>query len=162
MRIPAIDDLLDILNIVQEKIKRVDEKIEEVAKNDEDVQLLETIPGVGHVIATSIKAEVGDLGRFASSDGLASYAGVAPTTRQSGEKKAVIGRMSKQGNPRLRYMLTEAVHIHVQFCKDSRIAAYYRRKSEEKGSKKAMVAAAKKLLEVMYLMIVRKQAFHAH
>jgi len=162
LRMPAIDDYMDILSIVQDKIKKVDERIEEVAKNDEDVQLLETIPGVGHVIATTIKAEVGDLGRFDSSDGLASYAGLAPAVRQSGEKKAHIGGMSKQGNPRLRYMLTEAVHVHVQFCRDSRISAYYRRKSEEKGTKKAKVAAAKKLLEVMYLMIIRKQAFNAH
>jgi len=162
LRRASIDDLMDILSIIQEKIERVDEEIGNVAKNDQDVQLLETIPGVGHVIATSIKAEVGHLGRFDSSDGLASYAGVAPTTRQSGEKKAVSGRMSKQGNPRLRYMLTEAVHIHVQFCKDSRITSYYLRKKDEKGTKKAKVAAAKKLLEVMYLMIVRRQAYQAH
>jgi len=159
---PAVDDLLDIPAIVQDKIRRVDEKIEEVAKNDEDVQLLETIPSVGLVIATVIKAEVGDLSRSDSSDGLASYAGLAPLVRQSGQRKAHIGGMSKQGNPRLRYMLTEAVHVHVQFCRDSRISAYYRRKSEEKGTKKAKVAAAKKLLEVMYLMIIRKQAFNAH
>ena len=161
LHIFAIDDLLDILAVVQDRIKLADKRIEEAAKKDEDVRLLETIPGVGHVIATSIKAEAGDLGRFDSSDGLASYAGLSPRTWQSGEKKAVSGRMSKFGNSRLRYMLIEAVHIHVMFC-DSRIAEYYRRKKEQKGSKKAAVAAAKKLLEVMYLMIVRKQAFHAH
>ena len=157
-----IDDLLDVLEVLQRKIEMVNDRIEATAKEDEDVRLLETIPGVGHVIATSIKAEVGDLKRFDSSDGLASYAGLSPRTWQSGEKRTVVGRMSKQGNSRLRYMLTEAVHIHVQFCKDSRITSYYLRKKEEKGTKKAKVAAAKKLLEVMYLMIIRRQVFHAH
>jgi len=159
---PAVDDLLDIPAIVQDKIRRVDEKIEEVAKNDEDVQLLETIPSVGLVIATVIKAEVGDLSRSDSSDGLASYAGLAPLVRQSGQRKAHIGGMSKQGDPRLQHMLTEAVHVHVMHCDDSRITAFFRRKKEEKGSKKATIAAAKKMLEVMYLMIVRRQSFHAH
>lgn len=132
---------------MQLKIKSANDRIENAAKGDEDGQLLKTIPGVGHVIATSIKAEAGDLGRFECSDGLAAYAGVAPTTRQSGEKKAVASRMSRRENSRSRYMLMEAVHIHIRFCQDSRIAAYYHRKSEEKGTKKAKVAASKKLLE---------------
>jgi len=161
LRRPMIDDLLDVLELVQLKILKADESIKEAAKNDDDVQLLETIPGVGHIIATSIKAEVGDLKRFDSSDGLASYAGLSPRTWQSGEKKAVSGRMSKFGNSRLRYVLVEALHIHVMFC-DSRIAEYYRRKKGEKGAKKAAVAAAKKLLEVMYLMVIRKQEYRAH
>jgi transposase len=44
-----IDDLLDILEVVQEKIKKADARIEEEANQDEDIRLLETIPGVGHV-----------------------------------------------------------------------------------------------------------------
>jgi len=128
LRIPAIDDLLDILEVVQDKIKLVDGRIRD--ETDEDVQLLETIPGVGHVIAATIKAEVGELERFDSSD-LVSNAGLALAVRQSGEGKAHIGGMSKQGDPRLRHMLVEAVHIHVMFC-DSRTSSYYRRKKEEK------------------------------
>ena len=162
LRMTAIDDFLDILEVVQGKIRQVDERIEEAAKEDEDVRLLETIPGVGHVIATSIKAEVGDLGRFRSADHLASYAGLTPAVRQSGERKAVSSYMSKQGNPRLRHMLTEAVHIHVMHCEDSKLTAFFRRKKEEKGTKKAVVAAAKKLLEIMYLMIVRRRPYQAH
>ena len=157
-----IDDLLDILDVVQRKIKSMDARIEEAARNDEDVRLLETIPGVGHIVATVIKAEVGDLGRFDSADQLASYAGLAPTVRQSGESKAHVGGMSKRGNPRLRHVLTEAVHVHVMYCEHSRLTAFFRRKKEEKGSKKAVVATAKKLLEVMYVMIVRRQTFQAH
>jgi transposase len=162
LHMSMIDDLLDILEIVQGKIKNMDAKIEEAARNDEDVRLLETIPGVGHIVATVIKAEVGDPHRFESADQLASYAGLAPTVRQSGEGKAYIGGMSKRGNPRLRHVLAEAVHVHVMYCGDSRLTTFFLRKKEEKGSKKATVATAKKLLEVMYVMIIRKQEFHAH
>jgi transposase len=148
MRSEMIDDLLDILEIVKEKIKRVDERIRDVSDAHEDIRLLETIPGVGHVVAMTIKAEVGEIGRFRSPDALASYTGLAPMVRQSGENKAHVGGMSKQGNPRLRYMLTEAVHV--MYCLGSRLTSFYERKKEEKGSKKATVATAKKLLEVMY------------
>lgn len=133
-----------------------------MTQKDEDVRLLETIPGVGHVVAMTIKAEVGEVGRFDSSDALASYAGLTPVVRQSGEKKGHIGGMSKQGNPRLRYMLIEAVHVHVMFCTNSRLTAFFLRKKEEKGSKKATVATAKKMLEIMYLMIIRRNEFQAH
>ena len=162
LNLMMINDLLDVLEVVQEKIKRVDDRIKDEAKNDEDMRLLETIPGVGHVVAMTIKAEVGDFGRFDSADHLASYAGLAPAVRQSGESKAHTGGMSRQGNPRLRYMLTEAVHVHVMYCEESRLTSFFRRKKEEKGSKKATVATAKKLLEVMYLMIVRRRQFQAH
>jgi transposase len=157
-----IDDLLDILEMVQDKIKKIDVRIKDEANKDEDIHLLETIPGVGHVVAMTIKAEVGDVGHLDSSDAPASYAGLAPAVRRSGESKGHTGGMSKHGNPRLRYMLTEAVHVHVMFCEDSRLAAFFLRKKEEKGSKKATVATAKKLLEIMYLMIIRRQALKAH
>lgn len=158
----VIDDLLDVLEFVQRKIKEVEKRIAEVAKKDEEIQRLETIPGVGHVVATTVKAETGGLGRFDSSGGLISYAGLAPRTWQSGEKEPRSGRMSKQGNARLRYVLIEAVHVHVMRRKDSQLTLYYNKKKEEKGSGKAAVAAAKKLLEMMYLMTVREQPYHAH
>lgn len=162
LRIEAVDDHLDILEVVQEKVKKADGRIKDEATKDADIQLMETIPGVGHVVATVIKAEVGDLGRFRSPDTLASYAGLAPVVRQSGEGKGHFGGMSKQGNPRLRYVLTEAVRIHVMFCEDSRLTAFYLRKKEEKGSKKAVVATAKKMLEAIYFMVLRKEEFRAH
>jgi len=82
-----INDLLDTLDVVQGKIKSMDVRIEDAAMNDEDVHLLETVPSVGHIMATVIKAEAGGLHRFGSADQLASYAGLAPTIRQSGEAR---------------------------------------------------------------------------
>ena len=55
-----------------------------MARDDPDVQLLTTIPGVDYYIALLIKAEVGDVGMFSSGDHLASYAGLVPSTRSSG------------------------------------------------------------------------------
>jgi transposase len=50
--------------VVQERIRRIDARIEDVAKKDEDMRLLETIPGVDHVAAMTIKADVGEVDRF--------------------------------------------------------------------------------------------------
>ena len=158
---PVVDDHLDILEIPQQKIGKAEKEIEEESQDDEELRLLQTIPGVGHIVASTVKAEVGNLSRFRSAEALASYAGLIPALRQSGERSYSAG-MSRHGNSRLRYVLTEAVHVHVMFCEESRLTAFFRRKKEEKGGKKATVATAKKLIEVMYAMALRKEEFHAH
>ena len=55
-----------------------------VARDDEGVRLLMTIPGVGYYLALLIKAEIGDFNRFVNSDHLCSYAGIVPSTHSSG------------------------------------------------------------------------------
>lgn len=101
LNIIVINDRLDLLEVVQRKIDDVNDMIEAAAMNDEDVRLLETIPGVGHVIAVPVKAETGGLGRFDSSGGLVCYAGLHPRTWQSGEKGPVLEEYPSMGTPAL-------------------------------------------------------------
>ena len=49
-----------------------------MARDDPEVQLLMTIPGIGYYIALLVKAEVGDIKRFTGGDHLVSYAGLIP------------------------------------------------------------------------------------
>jgi len=159
--IVQLGDLLDMMELVQSKTAKVDEDIEKICQDDEDVQRLKTIPGIGDVVATSFVAEIGDINRFSSSERLASYAGLAPIVRQSGEKEWT-GPISKHGNATLRYLLIEAAYSHVRCAKDSKLTRFFERKSQAKGRKKAIVATARKMLEVIYYMLKRGEAYHAH
>jgi transposase len=159
--IVQLDDLLDIMELVESKIEKVDEDIRKICLDDEDVQRLKTIPGMGDVIATSFVAEIGDINRFPSSEKLASYAGLTPIVRQSGEKEWT-GPISKHGNATLRYLLVEAAYSHVRYAKDSKLTRFFEMKSQAKGTKKAIVATARKMLEVIYYMLKRGEAYHAH
>jgi len=159
--IVQLDDLLDIMELVESKIEKVDEDIRKICLDDEDVQRLKTIPGIGDVIATSFVAEIGDINRFPSSEKLASYAGLTPIVRQSGEKEWT-GPISKHGNATLRYLLVEAAYSHVRYAKDSKLTRFFEMKSQAKGTKKAIVATARKMLEVIYYMLKRGEAYHAH
>jgi len=59
-------------------------QLRRLARDDEDVRLLMTIPGVGYYLALLVKAEIGDVSRFKSGDHLCSYAGLVPSTYSSG------------------------------------------------------------------------------
>jgi transposase len=155
-----LNDKLDILEHVAEKIRNVETKLEERYSKDEDVGLIRTIPGIGLVTATVIKAEIGDVTRFSSSKDLAAYVGLTPTTYQSGEKEW--SGHTRQGNDRIKHVLIEAMLFHIRYCPSSRISQYNVRKREAIGRKKAVVATARKLMEAIYFMLVRRTAFQAH
>jgi len=156
----VVSEKLDLLALTLEKIGKVEAVIEERWGKDEDVQLIQTIPGVGLVTASVLKAEIGDLSRFSSADSLAAYVGLTPTTYQSGEK--AWSGPTRRGNSRVKHVLIKAMLFHTHFCPDSRISRYKSRKSDSIGKKKAIVAAGRKMLEAIYFMLLRRQPFHAH
>ena len=114
--------------------------------NDE-ISILLTIPGIGYFSALLIYAEVGDINRFPNSKKLCSYAGLVPTVRQSGNK-IIRGRITKEGNKLLRWVLVQCAHMAVR--KDERLRQFYERIKAKKGHQKAIVATARKLLTVIY------------
>jgi len=108
--------------------------------------ILLTIPGIGYFSALLIY-EVGDINRFPNSKKLCSYAGLVPTVRQSGNK-IIRGRITKEGNKLLRWVLVQCAHTAVR--KDERFKRFYERIKAKKGPQKAIVATARKLLTVIY------------
>lgn len=65
-------------------------------------ELLTSIKGIGDITAAAFLGEVTDIDQFESAQQLAAYAGLTPSQHQSGKSISKPGRMSKQGNPRLR------------------------------------------------------------
>lgn len=156
----VLNDRLDVLEVIAEKIVKVEGTIKERHGTDEEVELMRTIPGIGLVTASAIKAEIGDITRFSSSKDLVAYVGLTPMTYQSGEKEW--SGHTRPGNNRIKHVLIEAMLFHFHYCPDSKISRYYSRKKDSIGNKKAIVAGGRKLMEAIYFMLVRKQAFHAH
>ncbi len=68
---------------------------------------LQTLPGVGPIVALTLIAALADVTRFPSAKHVASYAGLIPSTHQSGDRDRH-GRITKRGAPELRAMLCEA------------------------------------------------------
>lgn len=107
-----------------------------------------TIPGMGFRMAAMIIAEAGDFSRFESADKLLAYAGMSPSTYQSGQLRNCYPRMEKRGSRYLRYALYNATK-HV--CRyDPTFAAYLGKKcAEGKHYNVAISHACKKLVRVI-------------
>ena len=152
-----IKDHSELIEKIQPYLKAVEKRIEEEIENQSElkkmIDLLQTIPGVGPVSSAAIAAEVADFSRFDSAKKLASYAGLNPIVRASGDKKHTF-RLSKQGSPVLRHTLIE-VATRVRDKENSRnLYAYYHRmkKEHKKTPLEARIALAHKMLGCMYYM----------
>jgi transposase len=133
-----------------EEIQQQNLQLGEKAKQDERVQWLMTLPGIGEVSAMMILAEIGDIQRFSSKEALCSYSGLVPRVRESAGK-AARSAISKQGSSNLRWIMVEAAQIATR-CSPA-VKRYYERLLRKKHKHVARVAVARKLLIAVYAML---------
>jgi transposase len=117
---------------------------------ESDFLRLQTVPGVGPIVALTVLAAFWDANRFPTAQHASSYAGLVPTTSQSGDRDHH-GRITKQGSPELRAMLVEAAH---HACRTSHpLSPYFRSMCARRGYKMAVVAVAHRLCRILYAML---------
>ena len=110
-----------------------------------------TIPGIGVRMGAMILAEVGDFSRFDSPDKVLAYAGMSPSTYQSGQLNNGYAHMEKRGSRYLRYAIYNATKYVCLW--DPTFAAYLAKKrAEGKHYNVALSHAAKKLVRLIYAM----------
>ena len=106
-----------------------------------------------------ILAEVGDFSRFSNADQLLAYAGLSPSTYQSGQLESCYSHMEKRGSKYLRYALYNATKYACLW--DERFATYLAKKrAEGKHYNVAISHAAKKLVRTIYRMELTGQPYH--
>ena len=108
-----------------------------------------SIPGINYRMGAMIIAEIGDFERFETPDKILAYAGLSPSTYQSGQLTSSYSHMEKRGSRYLRYALFNATRF---VCKwDPVFASYlFKKRAEGKHYNGAISHAAKKLVRVMY------------
>jgi len=144
---------------LREQLKEMDKKLRALAKQDERVQLLRTIPGVGRKTAEVVVAYLDDPRRFQNARQVSSYAGLVPRRFQSGEMDRH-GRISKRGPRLLRGALVEAAWMMLRYNPWAK-SVYDRIRSGQKTRKKqAIVAVARKLLVRCWVMLLREEPWN--
>ena len=117
-----------------------------------------TIPGMGFRMAAMILAEIGDFSRFESPDKLLAYAGMSPSTYQSGQLKNCYPHMEKRGSRYLRYALYNAAKYVCHW--DPTFAAYLAKKRDEgKHYNVALSHATKKLGRLLFALERSRQPY---
>ena len=116
----------------------------------DNVQRLQTIPGVGPIVALTAIATFSDIGRFPSAKYAASYTGLVPATYQSGARDAH-GHITKSGSADFRTVVCEAAH---QAGRPRHpLHPYFARLCAKRGYKMAVVAIAHRLCRIMFAML---------
>ncbi len=139
----TVDAALRIDAVLSEQVAAVERAIAEAVLDDPRARRLLTIPGIGLVIAASILAVVGDIDRFDRPAKLVSYLGLDPRVRQSGDRPAIRGHISRAGQAHARGRLCEAAHSAVR--SPGPLAGFHARLKARRGAGVAIVATARKL-----------------
>jgi len=146
----VIDVYLDRLTNMQQAIKTINDLIKQRSSSIPEVKRLTTIPGVGTTTAFLLASEIGTITRFPNSKKFASYFGLVPRLSQSGNH-AYYGRITKLGNPYVRWCLVQASHRLVR--SDETYRKFVSKISYKQGKKKAIVALARKLATIVYAVL---------
>jgi transposase len=144
---------------LRERIARVEEEIDRCIRPFEHaVALWESVPGVDHITACSLVAEVGvNMAQFATAQHLASWAGICPGNNESAGKR--LSGTTRDGNKWLRRSLCQAAWA-VSRKKDCYLSSQFKRLAARRGVKRAVMAVAHSMLIIGYAMLKTGQSYH--
>ena len=152
----AIDDLLAVIYFLTPRVKALEEEIANQSQGVKEIGLLCTIPGIATIRAATIYAEIGDINRFTSRKAFASYTGLVPAVRSSGEKTH-LGGITGMGSHPLRWALVEAASVAAK--RTPSLRRLYARVNYRSNWQTAKVAVARKMALIIYAMLKKQKPF---
>jgi len=150
---------LELIDHLEVQIAQIEADLRREGADHPYVSLLMTVPGVSWILAYTIAAEIGDIGRFESPKKLTGYSGLCPRVFQSGDTDRR-GKLTKQGPKHLRWALVEAaIHaarhpVYVDHYQATKV-----RLGRQRGAKVARVEIARKLCEAIWHMLTKGEPF---
>jgi transposase len=144
-----LDHTIRLIRELDSEIQEIESAIQDIM--DEINSPILTIPGIGYRMGAMILAEIGDFSNFDSPDKILAYAGLSPSTYQSGQLNNCYAHMEKRGSRYLRYALFNTAKFVCNW--DPTFAAYLAKKrAEGKHYNVAVSHAAKKLVRLIYAL----------
>lgn len=155
-----IDHWLEMIDHYDRNIAVVESKLyRELAQQDrwqEDIKILNSMPGWGKLTCVTILAELGDYRRFSRRSAVSSFAGLVPSSKRS-DKSCRYGKITKRGSTALRGILVEVALTGAR--KVPRYMKLYNRVKQAKNSNVAKVAIARQMLEDGWTMLMKNEPF---
>lgn len=140
-----------MLKLAQENEAKLLAMVQAEAAKDEVCRLLMSIPDVGPITALVVRAEIGDIRRFRSSQALVNYCGLCPTVNQSSDN-IYYGKLNKACNRFLKYVLVLRAQGISRSRKENPMRDTYWR-IVFKGKNHAKIAVSRQLTRVIYRML---------
>ena len=154
---------LSILDEICAQVKRIEAQIKEMVKEDEDVALLMTMPGIGFVGATTIASYTKDIERFGGDfKRFSSYLGIVPSVHNSADTVRM-GKITKRGPQDLRTAFVQVamgIIRQPQNTSEWKLMKDYQTMKVSKGSGRAIIALTRKVARIVFAMLNKKEAFN--
>lgn len=157
----TVKPLFDTIDQLSVEVNKLEKILKELIKDDEDVKLLMSIPGVGLIIASTIRAFTDDINRYSSSKKYAAHSGLVPWVQNS-NNTIHHGHITKRGPEELRTAFVQVVMGMIRSKKKTgayRIMIKYQSMKTHKGSGKSIIAAARKMSTVVWTMLKNREPF---
>ena len=159
---PVLMSAMAEVGELDERIEKVKEQLEAVARTVPLVEKLETIPGVGLLNATALSAMTGDFSRYASGRHFASSLGLVPKEHSSGLRRR-LGAISKRGDTYLRTLLIAGARSFLLSAhrtkRPHRLQQWALEVERRRGRNRAAIAVANKLARVVWAVATRGDDF---
>ena len=159
----SLEVTLNILDDIYAQVKKIEEQIREMTKENETVSLLMTMPGIGFVGATTIASFIDDIERF---DGdfkrFSSYLGIIPSVHNSADTVRM-GHITKRGPQELRTAFVQVAMGIIRQPQNTskwKLMKDYQTMKISKGSGRAIIALTRKVARIVFAMLNNKEAFN--
>jgi transposase len=158
----AIGTLVEQLNSLTKQIKTVESQILAWHRSNQASRRLQTIPGVGPIVASALAATIVDPAFFVSGRHLAAWIGLVPRQRSSGGKDR-LGRITKKGDPYLRRLLVVGASAVIRFARidGSALGTWITALRSRRPGMIATVALANKLARIAWVVLMRGETYQA-
>jgi transposase len=154
----SLVQMIELLETVQQRLDRlIEDHINKHEKLKENKALLESIPGVGKVIAARMLMVIGSR-QFESASQCSAYLGLVPVQHESGSSVKGRSRLSKAGNPVIRAKLYMAAVVATRYNPDIK-AQYERLTGKGKSKMSALGAAMRKLVQICFGVLKHQQPY---
>lgn len=150
------------LDAYDKQINELEAELFALLEHNDDYQRLQTIPGIGPIIAATLLASVGDAHYFKNGRQMAAWIGLTPRQHASGDKSRMLG-ISKRGDRTLRKMLIHGARTVLNWCgsKTDRLSLWLKALSRRAHPCKVIVALANKMARIAWAVLATKQPYRA-
>jgi transposase len=150
---PTLGDTLAplcrVLDTLTTEIEAIDAGLRQQARQDPVVPRLQSVPGVGPVVALTFRAFVDDVRRFAHAGQVSAAIGLVPWEDSSAERRHR-GHISKAGPSELRSLLVQAAWVHWRTARETPLGQWTEQLAARRGQRIAVVALARRLSRILF------------
>lgn len=156
----AIEELLEHLRALDERIEAYDRQLEHLARSNDAARRLMTINGVGPLTALAIVSTVGAGHEFRNARQFSAWLGLVPSQWSTGGKSR-LGRITKRGDAYLRMLLVLGARVVLNTAsrRDDRLSRWARALQARRGYYRAAVAIAAKNARIAWALLTRGESF---